>query len=249
MIMNILYVITFAALVLVTSISNSNAEMPKDALATPQVTYDKKQLRSLLRNYVLEAYKDSKGVHIESVLSALGSLSGFAVQEGLRQKLVIESGQPESKIFFIVKTKNNEVFYFGPIFDQFLTGIKQGNFSVWTIVAEGAVKAGATKLPDINLIAKENAERIGLASYGVPDAISGHPVKDLPLVALQKHWIKVREILEFNKVEPIYWGWEIAYVAQGLILEGKDIIPPHIAAEIVMEAAIPMSKIDPKRIL
>jgi len=46
----------------------------------------------------------------------------------------------------------------------------------------------------------------------------------------------------------MHWAWEIALVAQELIIQNKENTPPEVAAQIVMEMAISMSKIDPDKI-
>ena len=40
----------------------------------------------------------------------------------------------------------------------------------------------------------------------------------------------------------------LGQAAQKVILEGQDVLDPTLGAKIVMEAAIPMSKIDPSRV-
>ena len=44
------------------------------------------------------------------------------------------------------------------------------------------------------------------------------------------------------------YGLIFGFVANQMITDNKDFISPYIAAKIVMEAAIPMSRIDPKLI-
>ena len=54
------------------------------------------------------------------------------------------------------------------------------------------------------------------------------------------------ELLVRHGVNPLFWGWTFAQAAQSLILRDKDAFDPEIAATIAMEAAISMSKIDPR---
>lgn len=226
---------------------NSTADTPGNTAAF-KGKFDRDKLRVQLREYIFQQYTDDKGTHVESALSALGALSGFAVQYGLRHKFVVEQKLPESKVFLVVKAKNGDNYYFGQLFDQFLLGVAPGRISVWSLVGGGAQKAGAKRFPDIASIAKNNAERVGAENYGVPDPISGYPIGELPLIALQRHWKSVKDTLEATGAEPVMWGWEIALVAQDIIVQSKEDIPPDVAAQIVMEAAIPMSKIDPRKI-
>ena len=56
----------------------------------PNDKFDQDRFRSVLRVSILDSYKDEKGVHIESALSALGALSGFALQQGIRKVFIEE---------------------------------------------------------------------------------------------------------------------------------------------------------------
>ena len=56
----------------------------------------------------------------------------------------------------------------------------------------------------------------------------------------------MQELLVRYGVKPLFWGWTFAQAAQYLILRNKDAFDPAVAATIAMEAAISMSKIDPR---
>lgn len=71
---------------------------------------------------------------------------------------------------------------------------------------------------------------------------------DHPIDAIKKHWDFTKKILQAKGAEPLFWSWEIALVAQDIIIAGKSVIDPKLAAQIVMEPAISMSKIDPSKI-
>jgi hypothetical protein len=43
---------------------------------------------------------------------------------------------------------------------------------------------------------------------------------------------------------PGTWTMQLGVVAQRLIVQMKDVVPPEMAAKIVMEAAVQMSKVD-----
>ena len=48
--------------------------------------------------------------------------------------------------------------------------------------------------------------------------------------------------------EAAEWPYDLAYAAQWQMLTSRDRVALPLAARIVMEAAIPMSKIDPKTV-
>lgn len=216
---------------------------------TPHNDQKREQLRAQIGSLVFEACRDEKGVHAPSALCALGALSGFAVQMGLRQKLVVEEGQPETKVFAVVSTKSGETYYFGPLFDEFLLSTGEGKISVWAIVAGGAQRAGAKGLPNLRVIAEKNAHDVGTPAYGRMPEVAGCTPKETPLGSLRRHWPAVRKLLEESDTPPATWGWEIAVVAQAAIIGCATVVEPELAAALVMTPAISMSKIDPKRVL
>ncbi len=62
------------------------------------------------------------------------------------------------------------------------------------------------------------------------------------------YWSSTRNLQILYRVEPIHWGWTYALAAQKLIIQSKDILDPALGAKIVMEAAVPMSKLNPERV-
>ncbi len=222
--------------------------MAENKVEVPYEKFDQDKFRSFLREYLFRSYTDENGVHIESVLSALGALSGFSLQQGIREDLIIKGGNEEGKVFTIIETKDGNKYFFGSIFDEPLYDTREGQISVWSLVGGGAQKAGASSLPDVSALAKANASAIGNEDYGnltVP--LMNQPI-DHPIDAIKKHWDFTKKILQAKGAEPLFWSWEIALVAQDIIIAGKSVIDPKLAAQIVMEPAISMSKIDPSKI-
>ena len=70
----------------------------------------------------------------------------------------------------------------------------------------------------------------------------------LPFELLDKFWNPVRNYLAASTSSPSQWPFVLAFAAQLVMLNTKGIIEPGIAARIVMEAAVPMSKVDPRRV-
>ena len=55
-----------------------------------------------------------------------------------------------------------------------------------------------------------------------------------------------REIMEADEMPPRYYGWLFGLMAQKLIEEETGHISPVLAAKIFLEAAVPMSRVDPE---
>jgi len=179
-----------------------------------------------------------------SIYSALGAFAGFGIQMAIRETLVNPGKMPEDEAFVIIETNDGKRYYFGDLLDGGLFGGQ--TISVWSLIAGAAQAAGAELLPDVNEIASHNAKVLGKKEFGIPRVAEAFQPRETPHDVLRSDWRPMRELLVRYGVEPRYWGWTFAMAAQYLILRDKGKFDPAIAAAIAMEAAISMSKIDPR---
>lgn len=200
---------------------------------------------------LLEEYKkqvpDDKGVHIETMLSILGTLAGFGCQMGIRQAFIKSGKATEEDLFVVVETNNGEKYYYGEFLNEPIFSTDEGRISVWSLVGGAAQSLSATTLPDISEIAAYYAENVGDEKFFIPQLPANHMPLISPVDSLC-FWEPVQTTQILHSVDPIHWGWNCALVAQRLIIQGEDIIDPGLAAKIVMEAAVPMSKYDPEKV-
>ena len=103
---------------------------------------------------------------------------------------------------------------------------------------------GATDLPDMAPIFKNCAETVGSPQFGIPHLPDGHIPSMLPRDALTRFWPGTLKMLRVGS-DPLTCAVDVATAAEQLMLSMKGEIDPALAARIVMEAAIPMSKVDP----
>ncbi|QQG36542.1 MAG: hypothetical protein HYS17_01760 [Micavibrio aeruginosavorus] len=230
-----------------TSLENKNpqVEVPHPQM-DPNVKADEAVLNLLVQEYKAR-YPDDKGVHVETLLSLLGALAGFGCQMGIRETLIKTGKAQEKDLFVIVETKDGQKFYYGDFLNEPIFSTKQGRISVWSLVGGAAQSVGAKNLPDINVIAKYYAENIGDQKFFIPQLPQNHMPRILPAESLG-YWSSTRNLQILYRVAPIHWGWTYAIAAQKLIIQSKDILDPALGAKIVMEAAVPMSKLNPERV-
>jgi len=216
--------------------------MEKDPVSEP-LTLTEEILKILLAGYV-----DDQGIHIETALSTLGALAGFATQMGLRQALIDTGKAREDEVFVIVEALNGDLYYFGEFANQPLLSTEDNRLSVWALVAGGAQTAGATVLPDLHQIVTAAADQCGTDQFFIPDLPTAHMPKVMPLTGLRDTWPGFRTLLDERHADPLHWGLLFAQAAQNLIIQGKDVLEPQISAKIVMESAIRMAKISPRKV-
>lgn len=119
---------------------------------------------------LLDGMKDSKGVHIESLLCALGALAGYSCQANLRAQ-ALAKGMPETAPFQTVRTKNGKQYFFGDPLNNALAG---SQYSVWGLAGGAAQHAGAKELPDLNEIFQHTSSVLGSDQFGIPRVPENH---------------------------------------------------------------------------
>jgi hypothetical protein len=191
-------------------------------------------------------------VQQEAVLCTLGALAGYAAQQAIREALVKTGKLSLDQAFAVIETRSGEVFFFGELLNAVIVakdggrnngGNGAGHASIWKIVSEGGFDAGAINLPDVTDVIKHCAATVGRDEFGIPRVPDAHMPNILPREAVSRYWPAARRMLAGK--EPMSWPLQLALAARSLIISLKHAVRPDIAVQIVMEAAVPMSKIDP----
>jgi hypothetical protein len=189
---------------------------------------------------LVEAMKDHRGVHVESLLCAAGALAGYACQAAVRTKNRAQ-GLSELAHLTLAKTNDGRTFFFGDALNKYLA---EDQLSVWGIAAGGAQAAGCTNILDIRAIFKHAAESVGSPNFGVPRLPDGHPVHEHPQLYLERFWPKFGPMVERFCPNPDHWPVLFGLVLQELISQTRGALDPCLALQVIMETAIPMSKVN-----
>lgn len=189
---------------------------------------------------MLDGMKDSRGVHIESLLTAMGALAGYACQANLRAQ-ALAKGMPETAAFHIIATNDGKQYFFGDPLNEALAG---SQYSVWGLVGGAAQQAGANEFPDLNELFQHTTSVLGSEQFGVPRVPENHKPADIPLNFLKALWPALLPTVKLFCPNPVDWPILYSLAIQEAIHAGKDSLDPSMAFRIVMESAIPMSKVD-----
>jgi hypothetical protein len=189
---------------------------------------------------LLAAMSGSNGVHFQSLLTALGALAGYACQANLRAQ-ALEQGKPETAPFQVLTTKDGKEYFFGNNVNKMLA---EHQFSVWSLAAGATQHAGATELPDLNDLFKHSASVVGSKQFGIPRIPAEHRPGDMPLAYLKDFWPPLFKTVQLFCPDPIKWPILYGFAIQEAILSSKEVLDPGMTLLIVMESAIPMSKVD-----
>ena len=128
-----------------------------------------------------------------------------------------------------------------PSLNEALAG---SQYSVWGLVGGAAQQAGAKEFPDLNEVFQHTASVLGSEQFGVPRVPDNHKPADIPLNFLKALWPALLPTVKLFCPNPVDWPILYSLAIQEAIHAGKDSLDPSMAFRIVMESAIPMSKVD-----
>lgn len=180
-------------------------------------------------------------MHIESLLCAAGSLAGYSVQASVRELLVRQGGEPEEKVFVIATGADGKKYFFGAALNKPLA---EDPYSVWSLAAGAATHLGCTQPVKVEEIFKHVAATVGGPEFGIPRIPESHRPGDPPSIWLKHAWPKALATVEDYCESPSEWPAAFGIVIQEVMTQAKGVIDPCLALSIIMECAIPMSKVD-----
>jgi hypothetical protein len=192
-----------------------------------------------IRQRLLHALSDGRGVHGESLLAVVGGLAGQAAQASLRACALAE-GRPEMADFQVVGTRDGGTFLIGEPLTRVLAG---GEFSLWSLAAAGAVQQGCRALPDPAELFGHAIASLGSEAFGVARVPAQHRPSAAAMEALAALWPAVLPTVCRFCADPAEWPVLFALLAQQTITLAKDVIDPCIALVLVMETAIAQAKV------
>jgi len=212
------------------------------------------ELSRMLIAWLQTELRNGRQVQPEAVLCALGALAGYAAQQAIREAVVKTGKLSLDQAFVVIETRSGEVYFFGDLLNAIIAAkddadnVKSqakdsGHASIWKIVSAAGYEAGALNLPDVTDMIKHCAATVGGQDFGIPRVPDAHMPEILPRDAVARFWPATRRKLA--DAEPMSWPLHLAMAARTLIVDLKDAVRPDIAVQIVMESAVPMSKIDP----
>ncbi len=187
-----------------------------------------------LRQFLLQKIP-AHGAHAQTLLVAAGALVGFAAQNAaLEQGELLTSRRdlvgPES--LMLRKTKDAQRFLAGRwINAPLLLGYGHG-FPLQRFVIQAAAAGGVkrTEFPDYWEMERRVAKTALDGEFGRLEPGEGREALGRPQDLLRVLWPTARKVM----------------VAARLIAQTSEVVPPRIAADLVMEGAFIASKLDPE---
>jgi hypothetical protein len=142
-----------------------------------------------LRENLLKSLKTPRGIHSETLLTAVGALAGFAAQNAALARVTSQAQQavtvPAGSIV-VAGTKSGERFLFGDAINIHLFPEPNSTLPLFAIVGGAVIQAGLTpdQLPDYKEMARHVAAVVGGPEFGILRAPKDHQPQLQPIELL-----------------------------------------------------------------
>jgi hypothetical protein len=156
-------------------------------------------------------------------------------------------------------TKSGEEFHSGDLINGYLVPRRTFAYPLSGFINAAALAAGVpnSELPDYTEMLRFTIGTIGSPEFGTLRVAKQNQPRITVRQALDIFWPRARFLFEMKdgpgpakgrSVAPEHWPVIAALVANQFIAETKEVLDPRVGLRLVMEAAIAMSKVDPKSV-
>jgi len=203
-----------------------------------------------LLGLVLPAISGPKrNVHLETAITLLSALAGFATQMAIREKFIATGRHTEEDLFRYVKTKNGDTYYLSMSYADALYNLRKRRACAYKTVMAAAQETGGTEFPgneSFALLDSHVKGTFGKGSFGVPRLPEKHMPRHAPIDLLRDSWDTVEVCLKLiDEGEPLNWPYIIAQSLRLLILKSKGAVDPNLITPLFLESSMPMSYVNP----
>lgn len=203
--------------------------------------------------YFLQLYGAREGVlAAPNAVSALGAVAGVFAQFQARALLAAGVLQNSESSLIEVRTADGAAYYFGDALNACLLEGDAARPAFWNYVAAIAGEAAVAEI-DVGEIARHTADALGGPGFGVPRMPAPFAPSEAPRDAVKRHVPPLAGRFEALELPPERLMHCFGAAAQGLALfaAGEEpalavdaAMPRAAQARLLMEAAVPMSKLD-----
>ena len=196
-----------------------------------------------IADWLMRELRDDRGLHCETLLTATGAIAGYAIQQSLWEGMIKPGKMAIAQVFKVIETGSGEAFFFGDALDNMLVSPDPKHQSLWRAISPAAVAQGGENLPEMASLLRHCNATMGTTQFGLPRLPDDHLPNMAPRTALNRLWRGARLLLALS--DPVIWPQHMAQVTHRLMHAMKDSISADLALKLVMEAAVPMARVDP----
>lgn len=210
-----------------------------------------------IRNLLIDAVA-CHGAHAGTLLAATGAIAGFAAQFAVWENIIRPGkGRLQRELQVMSNGKDGQRYFYGPATYGFLVPRENGGPSLYEILVDGAVRAGARRqdMPEVLKIIERVAKAFDSGvDFGNPETPHEHRPVIAPRLMLERLWPEAKSILceskglHVDRIPVEHWTLVLGLVAQQIIQLMRGVIAPHLAVSMLTETALAMSMVDPKTV-
>jgi hypothetical protein len=210
----------------------TSPRLPWEPKGTPAANVAMLYVETLLMN----ALKTERGVHAETLLTAVGALAGFSAQHAI-WKSIVEPGKLPAHggkdmaagAFVVAEGKNGEAYYFGDLLNSYLLPQQTryappATLTLFSFVAGAVASSGGKPLGNAELqeIFANASRTVGGPDFGKPRLPAGHTPGLMPREALNKLWPTAKQALQFRDPKLVAGGLADDHRHRGATADRQD---------------------------
>ncbi|CAG2145723.1 hypothetical protein LMG31506_03243 [Cupriavidus yeoncheonensis] len=184
--------------------------------------------------------------HLPSIMVAIGACGGFAAQLAVWRTLIQPFNRNPGDFLVHAQTKSNESFILGESINHFLFVTRPDRLSFLSTAAGGL--QDNHELPNISELAAHVMQTMGRETFGIPRYPGPGQYMEEPRAALNRTFGIVASYFLKDGHPPKNWPALLGLIARRIIDTHKHVLPPASAVKMLLESAVPMSKIDRGRV-
>ncbi len=191
--------------------------------------------------WLMQAVTTERGVHVESLLVALGSLGGFSCQLAARHALCTMPHHWDHP-WAVADGADGRRYFLGDAINHYAL---EGQYSLWSLAAGIFPQISDRPVPDLGAIVSHVVGTIGGGGFGEIRFPPGTSAGDDPINYVRHFWPPTRAHLDQLGLVPDDWPPAFGIAAQEVLTLAKDVVDPAAALTMIVESAVAMAKLDP----
>jgi hypothetical protein len=189
-------------------------------------------------DHLMTTLTTDQGVHIESLVTALGALAGRACQFATLDGLSSKNPDYDGLSLLVVGGANGDQYYYGDAINRPLAESPQ---SVWALLASPVVHFGG-ELPDFGELFSHSAATVGGPQFGRPRYAEGTDAAETPREYVRL-WNDLLPIVCRHSPGPQQWPLAYGYALQRLFAQVNAQLDLGVLARVAMDSAIATSRL------
>lgn len=192
---------------------------------------------------VLSGLGGREGIRVEDLLALLGSTGGFSVILTVLAHLKEAGDSLETAGIQHIGTKDGKHYYFGEFPNHILLNSEMSVLGLSLGMAQKL--GGEVGFDEVSEASTHVINTIGTPEFGVPRLPEAHRPVIAPAEFVSQLWPRINAELDRYQVHFLHKPTVIGFAIQNAMQAGKETLPPDLAAKIIIECAVPMSRLDP----